>query len=251
MKLTKEQWHIASVKGANEAVKEFIGEGEKRELTEEQKKDAEFKVLLMTMIGAKIEKHIKEKCFIDKEEIKIGEDEIIKEITKIIDEKMANMEVNLQTRTTVTMIALLVSALILSELRKMNEANKEKERKERKRTVEATKVIIVKPGMAPYVKNIDGSLKNMQKIVGGLIEVVGYNEKGIALIANEEGKLRDLPLNRRIKLQNGCIDFICGTFILVKAGEEDFVSIPEEEIPELLTEFSNREWIDWSANRKS
>ena len=50
-------------------------------------------------------------------------------------------------------------------------------------------------------------------------------------IANEEGKLNGLPLNRALRDDDGHMyDIIAGTFLVVGLGEEDFCSLNEQQI---------------------
>lgn len=75
------------------------------------------------------------------------------------------------------------------------------------------KVLIVEPGKNPELKEIESSLESMQKIVGGYIEQVRLPSGG-SLVMNEEGKRKNLPLNRAIpELQ----DIIRGTFFIASA----------------------------------
>ena len=91
------------------------------------------------------------------------------------------------------------------------------------------KALIVAPGCDPREGNIANTLKTLQDIVGGYIEVICPFGDRVALICNEEGKLLGLPANRTIT--NGAfMDVIVGTFILVAAGEEDFESLTDKEI---------------------
>ena len=91
------------------------------------------------------------------------------------------------------------------------------------------KVIIKRPDeKAGHVANISMTLKNLQKIVEGRIEVltIGKDPK-VVMICNEEGKLRKLERNFRM---GGDIffDLIRGTVIIVGVSEdgEDFADIP-------------------------
>ena len=80
------------------------------------------------------------------------------------------------------------------------------------------RILLVEPGKKPVLKEIDGSLKSMQKIVGGTIQVLYPFEEPVALVCNDEGKLLGLPLNRALQDQNGHIfDIIVGTFFLCRA----------------------------------
>ena len=96
------------------------------------------------------------------------------------------------------------------------------------------KIVVVEPLREPYVKEIDGSLESMQKIVGGLIQVIyPYEDSDVALICNEEGKLRGLQLNRALYDDSGRIfDVISGTFFLCQAptNSENFESLTDEQI---------------------
>ena len=53
------------------------------------------------------------------------------------------------------------------------------------------RILVVEPEHRPEVREIDGSLESMQRIVGGLIQPI-YFDDSIALICNDEGKLMDL-----------------------------------------------------------
>ena len=96
------------------------------------------------------------------------------------------------------------------------------------------KILVVEPLTPPYVKNIDGNLESMQKIVGGLIQAIyPFDYPEIALVCNEEGKLNNLPLNRALYDKDGnIVDIIAGTFFLCLApqGSENFESLTEEQI---------------------
>ena len=99
-------------------------------------------------------------------------------------------------------------------------------------------VLVVEPGMSPYVKEIDSGLKSLQSEVGGWIEAVYPFEEEVALICNEEGKLSDLPLNRALMDSDGEIyDIIAGTFLVVGLGAEDFCSLSNEYIKKFSDRF--------------
>tara|TARA_R110002096_G_scaffold345770_1_gene539180 strand:- start:410 stop:652 length:243 start_codon:yes stop_codon:yes gene_type:complete len=63
------------------------------------------------------------------------------------------------------------------------------------------------------------TLEEAQKIVRGFVEALTIGD-GDKLVFNEEGKLRDLPMNEEAtKLftdEYGDIDYICGDAILIK-----------------------------------
>lgn len=103
-------------------------------------------------------------------------------------------------------------------------------------------VLVVEPGMSPYVKEIDSGLKSLQSEVGGWIEAIYPFEEEVALICNEEGKLCGLPLNRALMDEDGEIyDIIAGTFLVVGLGEEDFCSLSDEYIKKFSDRFKTPE----------
>ena len=75
------------------------------------------------------------------------------------------------------------------------------------------RVVLVEPGKAARVAEIDGSLEGMQKTVGGYIQAVYPFEETVCLVCNEEGKLQGLPLNRALRDEDNRIyDIVAGTF---------------------------------------
>ena len=111
------------------------------------------------------------------------------------------------------------------------------------------KVIIVEPGKPAYLKKIKDELEVYQEIVGGLIELVYPFDDNVILVDNEEGKLLNLPLNRKIKEISSPLnelfwagwnpDIIQGTFILVQDDDEvGFKSLSPEQIEKYLKRFA-------------
>lgn len=92
--------------------------------------------------------------------------------------------------------------------------------------------ILVEPEHRPEVREIDGSLKTMQEIVGGLIQPICL-EDFVVLVCNDEGKLMDLPANRGLRDEDGQIyDIVFGTFFLcgAPADSDHFTSLTPEQI---------------------
>ena len=96
------------------------------------------------------------------------------------------------------------------------------------------RVLIVEPERRPEVKEIDGSLKSMQKIVGGLIQPIPLiGDPDTVLVCNDEGKLLNLPANRGLRDEDGQIyDIVCGTFFICGAPRDSdhFTSLTTEQI---------------------
>ena len=112
------------------------------------------------------------------------------------------------------------------------------------------RVLVVEPERRPEVKEIDGSLKSMQEIVGGFIQAVYLFEEPVALVCNDEGKLVNLPANRGLRDSDGRIyDIVCGTFFLCGAPADcdHFTSLTPEQIERYRVRFHTPEMF-WRMN---
>lgn len=101
-------------------------------------------------------------------------------------------------------------------------------------------VLIVEPRKKPEAKEISGSLKSMQEIVGGTIQAIYPFDEPVALVANDDGWLLGLPANRGLKDNNGDIcDIICGNFFLcgAPADSDSFASLTPEQIERFKMQF--------------
>ena len=97
-------------------------------------------------------------------------------------------------------------------------------------------VLIVEPGKHPRLADIDDSLESLQKTVGGYIEAIYPFEDEIALICDEESKLKSDTEWNRLLPETG--DVIKGTFIIAGLGDEGFTDIT----PELAEKYKQRFW---------
>ena len=86
------------------------------------------------------------------------------------------------------------------------------------------KILVVEPGKHPYEKEISGTLKEMQEIVGGPIQAIYPFRDKVGVVCNDEGLLLRMPFNR--KVDEDCCIF--GTFFVCGLGVEDFTSLPEK-----------------------
>lgn len=86
------------------------------------------------------------------------------------------------------------------------------------------KVLVVETMKKPYVKEINGTLKEMQTIVGGYIEGFPIFED-VYVFCNDEGKIQGLKPNRAVFDEDGnVVDIICGTFFLCSLNEGEDLS---------------------------
>ena len=98
------------------------------------------------------------------------------------------------------------------------------------------KIIYVEPERTPTVREIDGTLEEMQALVGGTIQAIYPFEDAVALICNDEGKLLNLPMCRTLPEMD---DIICGRFFVcgAPADGENFTSLTDEQIEKYMERF--------------
>ena len=95
------------------------------------------------------------------------------------------------------------------------------------------RILVVEPERRPEVREIDGSLESMQKVVGGYIQALYPFNDPVALVVNDEGKLLNLPANRGLRDEKGRIyDILCGTFFICGAPADCdyFTSLTPEQV---------------------
>ena len=67
------------------------------------------------------------------------------------------------------------------------------------------RVLVCRVGQEPVVEEVTPGFQSLQKIVGGYLEYICI-EEGIDLWCNEEGRIMDLPLNRRFRARAPSVD---------------------------------------------
>lgn len=103
-------------------------------------------------------------------------------------------------------------------------------------------VLLVKAGMYPQQVQIDTGLESLQAAVGGYIQAVYPFEEPVAIITDEDGKLNGKEPNRGLRTEDGELyDLICGDFLIVGLGEEDFESLPSELMKQFEEKFHQPE----------
>ena len=111
-------------------------------------------------------------------------------------------------------------------------------------------ILVIEPERRPEVREIDGSLKSMQDVVGGWIQALYPFDEPVALVCNDEGKLMNLPANRGLRDEHGQIyDIVCGTFFLcgAPADSDHFISLTPEQIKQYQEQFHTPEMF-WGVN---
>lgn len=98
------------------------------------------------------------------------------------------------------------------------------------------RVLKIKPGKAPYVKEIEKDYRASQREVGGLIDCFGFGDGCIAVL-NDESKINGMEPNRRCRN-----DIICGPFFICGDGRDgDFISLTDEQIEYYSKQFAEIE----------
>ena len=98
---------------------------------------------------------------------------------------------------------------------------------------EMMKVLYIQVGKKPQVIEIKHTLKEMQRLVGGIISAYSPFDDGSVIILNDTGKIDGLEFNRVVYDENGEIaDIIAGDFFICYASPDrpDFSSLPDELI---------------------
>ena len=111
------------------------------------------------------------------------------------------------------------------------------------------KVVLAEPGKKAKATEIENTLENLQKIVGGYIECIYPFEDNVGIICNEEGKLIGLEPNRVLRDEDGnAVDIIFGTFIVTGLTDDDFGSLTDEQAEYYLNMFQCPEIIIRTGN---
>ena len=100
------------------------------------------------------------------------------------------------------------------------------------------KIVLVEPNKTARIVEMNLTLENMQKTVGGLIQAVYPFEDEVALVCNDEGKIIGLPLNRGLTDEKGDIyDIVAGTFFICGLSEDNFAGLTDEQADLYLKKF--------------
>ena len=102
---------------------------------------------------------------------------------------------------------------------------------------EMMKVLYIQVGKKPQVIEIKHTLKEMQRLVGGIISAYSPFDDGSVIILNDTGKIDGLEFNRVVYDENGEIeDIIAGDFFICYAPPDnsELSSLPDELIQKSL-----------------
>ena len=105
-------------------------------------------------------------------------------------------------------------------------------------------ILLIQPNKPPRQMKMADELKAIHKLVEGRFEVYRPFYNDLVIICNEEGKLRNLPMNREICNDDGMrMDIIRGDFFFVNAplDSESFQSLSPKEVKGLSEKFKHPE----------
>lgn len=105
---------------------------------------------------------------------------------------------------------------------------------------EKISVLLVEPGKKPEMIEIENKLEEMQKAVGGYIEIADFFGDGAIIICNEEGKLKGLPFNRLVfSDDNKLLAIIAGPMLIAGVKQDEIASLPPAMAEKYKTKFKN------------
>ena len=99
-------------------------------------------------------------------------------------------------------------------------------------------VVACYPGETAEITTINYTLDSMKEFVDGFIQAIYPFKDNVAIVCNEEGKIRCLEPCRALYDEEGKIyDVIAGPFFICGVGEDDFISLTKEQQEEYLAMF--------------
>ena len=104
------------------------------------------------------------------------------------------------------------------------------------------RIIVVEPQMKSAIRHINGSLASMQNVVGGTVQAMYPYDDAVALVANDEGKVLGLPMNRALRDDDGAVyDIVHGTFFICGLSEDSFTSLTDEQLQRFMRIYATPE----------
>ena len=115
--------------------------------------------------------------------------------------------------------------------------------------MERIRVLLVEPGEKPRLVEINHTLEELQKLVGGYIAATYPWADPVAVVFDDDGMAKGYPPNRLLVDAEGKpYDILKGSFFICGLGVEDFASINDEMAekysqlfywPEVFTRFGD------------
>lgn len=93
--------------------------------------------------------------------------------------------------------------------------------------MEKIKVLLIEPMEEPRLVEVEDTLEELQRLVGGSIAATYPWKDPVAIVFNDNGVAEWLQPNRVLEEYN---DILLGSFFICGLGEERFESLPEDLI---------------------
>lgn len=101
-------------------------------------------------------------------------------------------------------------------------------------------------GLTEMTYNDGESYEFLRNAVGGYLQLVPntyFDEKGIDLWCNEEGKLNDLPCCAALVSENKVFDIVVGNIVFTRANDMgETVSLTDEDIDYIKDWYNSTTW---------
>ena len=91
------------------------------------------------------------------------------------------------------------------------------------------RAILLKAGKKPQLIRLANTLEAFQATVGGYIEVLHAFDDSTRIIVDEEGKLKEKPINCVIRNDWGGFDVLVGDLLVVNTDGTEFCSLTDEQ----------------------
>lgn len=101
------------------------------------------------------------------------------------------------------------------------------------------RILYVEPHKPAVIAEMESGLPAIQRAVKGHYEQI-YMDETTVVLCNEEGKLNGMEGNRRY---NDGKNIIAGPFVVIGSGEEDYVSLTDEQVEKYMRIFGQPEEI--------
>lgn len=109
-------------------------------------------------------------------------------------------------------------------------------------------VLLLKPGKIAQPVLVNNTLQDMQRLVGGHLEVLSLPDGG-NLVCNENGKLLILPQNRAIKDKAGkVLDVINGTCFICGSKDDQLTGLTPKQLRHYRNKFFYPQKCVWRNN---
>ena len=115
--------------------------------------------------------------------------------------------------------------------------------------MEMIRMLEIAPLEAPRLIEVEHTLENLQKLVGGTVQAVYPWEDYCCILCDDDGKAKGYPANRVLVDEDGNpYDILVGTFYICGLTRDDFASIPDDLAEKYTEKFKYPEFFMRTEN---